>query len=1083
MVSKLITMKAVSIYFIILLTALNCYSQNQPPVGVPDTISVMEQAQAYTFIDVKANDYDPDGEEFWITDYGLYNANGSNLLYLINDSLFLWFNNIDDLPKGWYRIRDAGNAVSERIHFVINPLPNPDVPVAVNDTIQLMSLVPHTIDVMANDYDPNGDEIIINHVSGEVNCVVTINSDSLSLTIIPGLASTYSFRYRVREYNISTYNNFSKYAGVTGSTLPNPDMPLINPDNATATGGIETMIDVLANDSDPQGEAIEIATFTQPSKGNLNKVNNKFYYTPQLSYKGADSFTYNIREVADNSIYTHKATVTIDVLKNPDCPVGVADYASGMTGVEMIIDVLANDFDPNGDAIKIKEVEGGTITADQKIKYKSSIFQLNSATIKYRIEEVNNPNSYSEWTPVNITLAVNPDLPVAVTDTLRVRGGIRTSLLPLKNDILNNADTLILSSAQSGRLGYSLVVRDTLKFIPAYQANGTERLKYFVKGLNNTPLAIGEIVVIAESKFYDSLQISNINAGVHGGSFLFSNHSEVPGYGLSTIGDFTPHFKFPKGTEKTTIFNSSFWAGGLDEQNNLYFAGERYKQGPGASGGADFKPGPIANHYDTEYLMKYLRVWKVSREEVAYHINNYWKPDYIAPEAIANWPAHGKVSNGEAPNLAPYYDANADGEYNCTQGDYPLIRGDQSIFLMFNDDTEHTESLGNPLKLEVHAMVYGFSNPDDTAVYNSVFVHYDLINRSNRTYHDFYTAIFTDIDLGFAEDDYIGSNVTYGSFYGYNGKPVDGEGQYWAYGENPPVQSITILAGPLKDEDGIDNPAANCSQSINGLNFGNGIIDDERLGMSNFMYPLYLSSGVPTYWDDPIYAEEFYNNMRGYWRDGTQMQYGGKGHPTMGSVGPACNYMFPGDSDPFNWGTSCVQPNGGYNQNGKFWTEVQAQNKEGDRRGVGSVGPFTFRPNQVHELDVAFSVTEATPGVMGSALENLPKTLYDLRQRVLAGGLVIPNSSLGFNKQTQDEQNIRLYPNPAHSYITCEITGSSNTTPSQYTIYNLIGNEVAGGIITDYPRQTINIANLKPGVYLIKFQLNDKSKVMKIVKR
>ncbi len=46
--------------------------------------------------------------------------------------------------------------------------------------------------------------------------------------------------------------------------------------------------------------------------------------------------------------------------------------------------------------------------------------------------------------------------------------------------------------------------------------------------------------------------------------------------------------------------------------------------------------------------------------------------------------------------------------------------------------------------------------------YNSretVFVHYDLINRSENTYHDFYFGVFADVDLGYAWDDYIASYV------------------------------------------------------------------------------------------------------------------------------------------------------------------------------------------------------------------------------------------------------------------------------------------------------------------------------------
>ena len=42
-------------------------------------------------------------------------------------------------------------------------------------------------------------------------------------------------------------------------------------------------------------------------------------------------------------------------------------------------------------------------------------------------------------------------------------------------------------------------------------------------------------------------------------------------------------------------------------------------------------------------------------------------------------------------------------------------------------------------------------------------------------------------------DDYIGCNVALNSYYVYNGKKIDGTGQPWAYGANPPALSVTFL--------------------------------------------------------------------------------------------------------------------------------------------------------------------------------------------------------------------------------------------------------------------------------------------------
>jgi hypothetical protein len=63
------------------------------------------------------------------------------------------------------------------------------------------------------------------------------------------------------------------------------------------------------------------------------------------------------------------------------------------------------------------------------------------------------------------------------------------------------------------------------------------------------------------------------------------------------------------------------------------------------------------------------------------------------------------------------------------------------------------------------------------------------------------------------------------------------------------------------------------AEAINGVNFGNGIVDDERFGMRRFVY--HNNSGVPDYMTDPDYAPEYYNLLRGIWKDNTKMMYGG----------------------------------------------------------------------------------------------------------------------------------------------------------------------------------------------------------------
>ena len=459
----------------------------------------------------------------------------------------------------------------------------------------------------------------------------------------------------------------------------------------------------------------------------------------------------------------------------------------------------------------------------------------------------------------------------------------------------------------------------------------------------------------AQQPPFSRCNANNVNATIigNGSCYTFFFYATTPD---------CPIWEVPAGSGKSTVFQHTLWFGGLDTNDSLHLAGFRFGQI-----GTDYWTGPLRTTDASTNLMdmlKYYRVWNLTRVEINDFIAHHGEPGYAAPDDILTWPAHG---DGDfAANLAPFVDVDGDGLYNPEAGDYPDIKGDQCLFFIFNDSyADHTESGGGKLGLEVHAMVYAYDNIKDEALYNTVFVNYEFFNRSANDYHDVYLGLWSDFDIGYGWDDYIGCDVQRGSYYAYNGTPIDGNGEPEAYGDNPPVQVLTILAGPYMDADGRDNPeyVGDCNAlfngaypadkyAYNGFNFGNGIADDERLGMTGFLYHNNNSYGPNT---DPVVAEDYYNFLRGHWKNNTPMMYGGDGLATGNVVGPECNFMFPGDSDPCNFGTNGIAPNDNYNTGNKFWTETECQNAPDDRRGLGMVGPFSFNAGSTQVVDYALT--------------------------------------------------------------------------------------------------------------------------------
>lgn len=73
--------------------------------------------------------------------------------------------------------------------------------------------------------------------------------------------------------------------------------PVANDDSVALTAKEVTEIDALANDSDPDGDKLQVAGFTQGSKGSVSlNSSGRLVYSPAKNFKGSDSFSYTISD-------------------------------------------------------------------------------------------------------------------------------------------------------------------------------------------------------------------------------------------------------------------------------------------------------------------------------------------------------------------------------------------------------------------------------------------------------------------------------------------------------------------------------------------------------------------------------------------------------------------------------------------------------------------------------------------------------------------------------------------------------------------------------------------------------------------
>lgn len=510
------------------------------------------------------------------------------------------------------------------------------------------------------------------------------------------------------------------------------------------------------------------------------------------------------------------------------------------------------------------------------------------------------------------------------------------------------------------------------------------------------------------SKF---LEFNNVSALIETGGSMWQDRSN----------SFSA-YEVPKGSDEYLLYAGSLWMGGKDPTNQLKIAALTFRKGndfwtgplsviPGtgdiSQGTKDYGPAEITPDVCSEYD-KFFAITRAEVEEfVAWHECPSCFPGYSIPSSILNWPAHGDVSKFQDFYLAPFKDTDFDGIYNPQNGDYPYydldgshdckksrevtLYGDYTMWWVFNDKGNvHTETQGDPIGMEIRAQAFAFATNDE--VNNMTFFNYELVNRSTQRLKDTYFAVWADPDIGCADNDYVGCDVSRGVGYAYNGTNVDNANVFpctYPIGQNPPAIGIDFFEGPYQDNDGIDNPlttdipTAIAQKGIPyeglGVGYGDGEPDNERLGMKRFTY---FDQTLPSnIYGDPADYTDYYNYMLGIWRDGSEFTWGGAG---VGGTVPT-DYVFPGSSDPYFWAT------GGVAATPADWSEMSNNNPIGDRRWVQAAGPFTLEPGALNNITVGVVYGKSKDGTAFGSVQKMlqaddkAQALFDNCFRILNG--------------------------------------------------------------------------------------------------
>ncbi|MGD1865623.1 MAG: SdrD B-like domain-containing protein, partial [Phormidesmis sp.] len=269
---------------------------------------------------------------------------------------------------------------------------NNNAPEATDDSRSTDFETPVTIDVLGNDSDPDGDTLTVSSLNEEavnVGQPVDVNNGSVTLlsngqfefTPDDGFSGDTTF-----SYHISDGRGGTDTADVTVTVAPKPNVgPDATDDSRSTDFETPVTIDVLGNDSDPDGDTLTVSSLNGQSvnvgqpvdvdNGSVTLLSNgQFEFMPDDGFSGDTTFSYHI---SDGRGGTDTADVTVTVAPKPNVgPDATDDSRTTEFDTSINIDVLGNDSDPDGDTLTVSSIGGQAVNVGDSVDVDNGVATL-----------------------------------------------------------------------------------------------------------------------------------------------------------------------------------------------------------------------------------------------------------------------------------------------------------------------------------------------------------------------------------------------------------------------------------------------------------------------------------------------------------------------------------------------------------------------------------------------------------------------------------------------------------------------------------------------------------------------------------
>ena len=380
-----------------------------------------------------------------------------------------------------------------------------------NDTVIVLEDAAHIINIIGNDTDVDGNITSISIDTSPEHGSVVIDNTNLNVVYTPGnnFTGSDSFIYQVTDNS----GSISNIATVSLTVQPVNDAPIANSDTVQLDEDQSIQINVLANDSDIDGQLDEtsVEILTNPLNGSTEvQANGVVIYTPSVNFNGSDQFSY---QVNDDQGETGSANVVIQVNSINDLPQAVDQSIATAEDTEVEINLSATDLDGDQVTYRVEiSPEFGELTGSNS----TFVYQPGSnfnGTDNFTFVA---SDTLSDSAPATVTITVGSENDAPTADSISVQtaeevainiqlsgndldGDVLTFILlmdPLNGLLSGQIPNLIYTPNQnfSGADSFTFKVNDGLL------DSNTASVTINVLGSNDSPIAESQSLTTIEEQ-------------------------------------------------------------------------------------------------------------------------------------------------------------------------------------------------------------------------------------------------------------------------------------------------------------------------------------------------------------------------------------------------------------------------------------------------------------------------------------------------------------------------------------------------------------------------------------------------------